>query len=336
MAVHSNFLISVLLWNYFTIISALFTVRARKSHYIVEYGSNVSMECQFTMDMGTHVENLKVLWQHSRDKMNSVEVAKYINGKDIEILQGKNLSGRMKILSYELHKGYAILHISNVKMTDAGQYLCIISSDGSDYKVMDLDVQAPYKEITAQVKDVVNSSGKTVREVSCQSFGYPEAKVTWMVDKENLTVVHNISHILTADGLFTVTSVVRVPATSNRTFTCTFWNEITGNATSLTFTVSENVKKEKSQEWKFTFASLAILIAMVFLLTVVYTQCRRFHHKKTNSHNNICANEAPTINANMSSKSEYSSNHSGNKSKNTIIDVETPSTRLTHFLRSVK
>lgn len=328
MAVHRHFLLAVLLWKCCTIINALFTVEARKSHYIAEYGSDVSMECQFTMDLVPRVENLNVLWKHIIDKMNSVEVVKYINGKDIEISQDKNNGARMKLLSNELHNGRAILHISNVKMTDAGQYFCIISSVGSDYKVINLDVQAPYKNITSQVRDVVNSSGETVREVSCQSFGYPEANVTWMVDKENFTGVHNISYTLTADRLYSVISVIRIPATSNRKLTCTFWNEIPHNPISLTFNVSENVKNEKSQEWKVLLASLAIVIVIVFLLAVVYVSGRYKRWTRTRTRNNIYANETLSIKAYTPSTGECSSEHFGNKSENAIVDVENSVTRL--------
>ncbi|KAM4051210.1 programmed cell death 1 ligand 1-like isoform 2-T4 [Anomaloglossus baeobatrachus] len=269
MAAYNYFLVIVLLWKCCTIISGLFTVRAKKSHYVAVYGNNVSMECEFTLDMGTDVEKLTILWKHSRDEVDSVDVVQHINGKDVEILQDKNYSARIKLLLEELHNGRAILHINKVKMTDAGQYLCIISSHGSDYKVLNLEVQAPYKKITKQVRDVINTSGETVREVSCQSFGYPKTNVTWVLDTENLTVVQNISYTLTADSLYNVTSVVRIPATSSTTLTCTFWNEINHNATSLTFTVSETVKNQKSQEWKLSFASLAIFIVVVVVILAV-------------------------------------------------------------------
>ncbi|XP_040273073.1 programmed cell death 1 ligand 2-like isoform X1 [Bufo bufo] len=324
MAVYSNFLLVVLLWMCCTIISGLFTVQAKKSHYMAEYGGNVSMECQFTMDLGTSIENLNVLWKHRRDNMNSVEVVKYINGKNIEISQSSSGSDRMKLLSNELRKGRAILHISKVKMTDAGQYLCIISSQGSDFKVMNLDVQAPYKEITKQVTYVVNSSGETVREVSCQSFGYPEAKVTWMIDNKNFTVVHNTSYTLTADRLFNVTSIVRIPAMSDRTLTCTFWNKITHNPTSLTFNVSENVKNEKSQAWKLSFVSLTILIVIVvFILVYVSGRYKKCHQLRTS----ICT-DTLRINADMSSANKYSSSHFGSKSGDTVVDVKNTVTRL--------
>ncbi|XP_077105272.1 programmed cell death 1 ligand 1-like isoform X3 [Ranitomeya variabilis] len=327
MASHSNFLLAVLLWKCCTIISGLFTVEAKKSHYIAVYGNNVSMECQFALDMGTGVEKLNVLWKHSRDKMDAVEVLKHINGKDIEILQDKNYSDRIKLLSNELHKGRAILHISKVKMTDAGQYLCIITSHGSDYKVLKLDVQAPYKNITTQVRDVVNSSGETVREVSCQSFGYPKANVTWVVDKENLTVVQNISYKITADRLFNVTSVVRIPVTFSATLTCTFWNEINHNETSLTFTVSGPVKNEKSQEWKLSFVSLAIWIVVVSL-AVGYGKYKRAHQKRTAFNKSRCTNDALSINDDTLATSKYSCDHFGNISENTIVDVESTVTKL--------
>ncbi|KAM3937695.1 programmed cell death 1 ligand 1-like [Leptodactylus fuscus] len=322
MAGHNNFLLAMILGMCCTIINGLFTVEARTSHYIAEYGGNVSMECQFTLDPGTHVKNLQVLWKHNIDKLKSVEVVKYINGKDIEILQGTNYSARVKLLSNELHKGRAILHISNIKRTDAGQYSCIISSHGSDYKVINLDVQAPYKKIIKQVRNVFNSSGDAVKEVSCQSFGYPKAKVTWMVDKENLTEVYNISYTLTPDKLFNVTSVVRIPAKSNRALTCTFWNEISCNATSLTFNVSENSATERSQEWRLLFSSLAIIIVIVFLLAVVYVsgQWKMFYQKRAGFHDNICTNETST--------SEYSTVNLRNNSEIIIIDAESTVTRL--------
>ncbi|XP_073398737.1 programmed cell death 1 ligand 1-like isoform X2 [Dendrobates tinctorius] len=328
MAAHSNFLIAVLLWKCCTIISGLFTVEAKKSNYIALYGSNVSMECQFALDMGTDVEKLNILWKHIREKMDAVEVVKHINGKDIEILQDKNYSDRIKLLSNELHNGRAILHINEVKMTDAGQYLCIITSHGSDYKVLKLDVQAPYKNITTQVRDVVNSSGQKVREVSCQSFGYPKANVTWVVDKENLTVVQNISYTITADRLFNVTSVVRIPGTSSTTLTCTFWNEINRNETSLTFTVSEPVKNEKSQEWKLSFVSLAILIVIVVSTAVGFGQYKRVYQKRTGFNISRCTNDTLSINDDTLATSKYSSDHFGNISVNSIVDVENTVTKL--------
>ncbi|XP_056378038.1 programmed cell death 1 ligand 1-like isoform X2 [Hyla sarda] len=297
----------------------LFTVEARKSHLIAEYGSKISLECLFKLDLETDFENLRVLWKHmTRDRKDSIEVAKFANGKDIEIFQFKNYSAHMKLLSSELHKGCAILHISNVKMTDAGQYSCIISYIGSDYKEITLDVQAPYKIITTHVREVVNSSGETVREVSCQSFGYPEAEVTWMVDKENHTVVHNTSYTLTTDMLFNVTSVVRIPDKFNRTLTCIFWNKITHNTTSLTFHVSEKVKTAKPQEWKFLFALLPLVIIIIFLLAAVYGQYKKVWHIRTTLCNSICKRETCNINANMSSATENSDAHTQIRFQNTI------------------
>ncbi|KAG8595598.1 hypothetical protein GDO81_001567 [Engystomops pustulosus] len=322
MAIRSSLLLVVLFWRCCTIsVSGLFTVEARKPHYIAEYGGNISMECQFKMDQETNVENLTILWKRIKDNINTVEVVKYINGKDSEILQEMDDNSRMKLLSNELHKGSAILHINNIKMTDAGQYVCIISSHGSDYKVINLEVQAPYKKITTQIRDVVNSFGETLKEVSCQSFGYPEAQVNWTVDKENHTLAHNISYILTADRLFNVTSVVRIPATSYRKLTCSFWNGITHNATSLSFTISENVKA-KSQEWKMLLASFTILIVIAFFLTaVVYVsgQYRRFYQIGTCFY---------MKRDNASSTRNFPSVYIRSQSENTIVDVENTVTTL--------
>ncbi|XP_069818030.1 programmed cell death 1 ligand 1-like isoform X2 [Dendropsophus ebraccatus] len=306
MAVHGIFLLAVLLWQCCTIINGLFTVEARTSHIIAEYGGNISMECRFKLDLATDFEKLNVLWKHiKRDGKDGIEVAKFANGKDLEILH----SSHMKLLSSELRNGRAILHINNVKMTDAGQYYCIISYIGADYKVINLDVQAPYKKITSHVRNVVSSSGETVKEVSCQSFGYPEAKVIWMEEKENLTMVHNISHTLTTDMLFNVTSVVRVPAESNRILTCTFWNKISHNATSHTLDVSERIQNAKPQEWKFLLVILAIIIIIASLSAAVYAQKKGFCSIRKSLCNSICTKETVRINTDMPFMCEHSSIH---------------------------
>ncbi|CAI9617634.1 unnamed protein product, partial [Staurois parvus] len=157
-------------------------------------------------------------------------------GKHVEILQDKDYRGRVKLLSDELKKGHASLRIINVKMTDAGQYLCIIAFQGSDFKEISLEVQAPYKQINTKVTDVVTSSGQTMKELSCQSVGFPKAEVTWLSSSGNISATNNISYTLTAEGLFNITSVIRISSEANRTFTCIFWSDALQNSSSENFT----------------------------------------------------------------------------------------------------
>ncbi|XP_075065278.1 programmed cell death 1 ligand 1-like [Mixophyes fleayi] len=320
MELHTAVLYAVLLWNCCTILNALFTVQARKSHYTVEYGGEVTMECNFPVKSKSDVGNMNVLWKHITDKEESVEVVKYINGKDVQVLQDKDYRGRVKLLSHELYKGRAILQISNVKITDAGQYFCIISSQGSDYKTINLEVQAPYKEIKTGVTDVVTLSGQTMKEISCQSYGYPEADVTWLSDRGNISVVHNTSYTLTADRLFNVTSVIRMFDAANMTLTCRFWNKAVQNSTSLTFTfpVSETTSNENSGEWILPAVIVTILIVLTVIAIKMHDRCTRFSAKAKNIYSNIPTNA--TLNNDTSVPSTGTC--SGYISEHTALDVE--------------
>lgn len=103
--------------------SALFTVTAPKELYIVDYGSNVTLECRF--DTGGHVElrNLKA----SLQKM-----------ENYTSLQ----SERASLLEEQLPLGKASFHIPRVQLTDAGQYRClIIYGLAWDYKYLTLKVK---------------------------------------------------------------------------------------------------------------------------------------------------------------------------------------------------
>ncbi|XP_063770052.1 programmed cell death 1 ligand 1-like [Pseudophryne corroboree] len=317
---HSTILKAILLWNCCTVLNALFTVQTMKSQYTVEYGSDVTMECHFPMTSESDVKNLNVLWKHSRDNEKSVELVKYLNGREVLILQDKDYTDRVKLLSHELYNGRAVLQIRNVTITDAGQYFCIISSQGSDYKMITLEVQAPYKEITTRVTDVVTLSGETMKEISCQSFGYPEAEVTWQSDRGNLSLVPNTSYTLTDERLFNVTSVIRILDAANRTFTCLFWNKAIKNSTWLTFTlpVSETNSKEKSRDWIFAAVTVIILLILTVTVLIVLGRWKSLSVKGTNLYNNIHTNETHCINASMLSTGKCSDHNS----EHTAIEVE--------------
>lgn len=95
---------------------------------------------------------------------------------------------------------------------------------------------APYKQINTKVTDVVTSSGQTMKDLSCQSVGYPKAEVTWLSNSGNISAINNISYIYTAEGLFNITSVIRISSEANKTFTCIFWNNALQNSSSQYFT----------------------------------------------------------------------------------------------------
>ncbi|XP_059870691.1 programmed cell death 1 ligand 2 isoform X3 [Delphinus delphis] len=179
--------------------AALFTVTVPKEMYTVDYGGNVTLECDF--DTGGHVElgDLKA-------SLQKVE-------NDTTLL-----SERAILLEEQLPLGKALFHIPQVQVRDAGQYRClIIYGIAWDYKYLTLKVKASYKKINTRNLKV---PGTDEVELTCQAVGYPLAEVSW----PNISVPTNTSHTKTSEGLYQVTSVLRLKPHPGRNFSCVFWN----------------------------------------------------------------------------------------------------------------
>lgn len=125
--------------------TALFTVEVPQQLYTAEYGSNVTMECRFPVNGSVDLGLLTVIWEQKRQGgLQSKEVYTFHNGKALRPSQHPDYRGRASLLLTELKSGRAILQITNVKITDAGSYLCLIDYQGVDYKYIDLEVKGEW------------------------------------------------------------------------------------------------------------------------------------------------------------------------------------------------
>uniref|UniRef100_A0A8C3TI04 CD274 molecule n=1 Tax=Chelydra serpentina TaxID=8475 RepID=A0A8C3TI04_CHESE len=170
---------------------ALFTVDVPQPQYIVEYGSNVTMECRFR-----------------------------VNG------QLNSYAGRVKLFKDKLQFGQSMLQVTNVKPTDAGTYLCLIGYEGADYKTITLQVKAPYRNITKRTVIVQRTAVHNEWELTCQSKGYPKAEIIWHNgEHQDFSDKANTSYETGTDQLYSVTSVLKTNTSINETFHCIFWNK---------------------------------------------------------------------------------------------------------------
>ncbi|NWW87747.1 PD1L2 protein, partial [Rhynochetos jubatus] len=202
---------------------ALFTVEVPQKLYVVEYGSNVTMECRFPVNGSLNLKLLTVLWEQKRQgQTQSKEVYILRNGKAFPASQHHDYVGRATLLQSELKLGRAILQISSVKITDAGSYLCIIDYQGVDYKYITLQVKASYKRINTQV---IRKPGEDKFVFMCQSEGFPLAEVFWQNENFNLSGFANTTYTLTADGLYNVTSILMFKPNMSDNYSCVFWNK---------------------------------------------------------------------------------------------------------------
>ncbi|KAM8960552.1 programmed cell death 1 ligand 1 [Pelodytes ibericus] len=280
MDLHRHLAFVILFWNHWHVLT-LFTVQAVQTHYTAELGTEVSMACHFKVGSDIRIEDLTVYWEHIDEGRKTSEVAKLFKGHEEFSAQHKAFKGRVKMLKDELAKGNAVIQISNVSPRDSGQYRCIIASKGSDYTVVNLDVQAAYRKINTYVTDILSVSGERMKELKCQSVGYPKAEVTWLNEQANLSALVNTSYTRSADHMFNVTSVIRISSASNKTFTCSFWNKAFQEATSSTFTIpDEHTTTDKGSYLPSIIIPLMLTAVVVlgFVIAKVYSS-----HKKKNN-----------------------------------------------------
>ncbi|XP_058421295.1 programmed cell death 1 ligand 2 [Diceros bicornis minor] len=224
--------------------AALFIVTVPKEQYTVDYGSNVTLECDF--DTGGHVE--------LTDLKASLQKAE--NDTSLH-------SERATLLEDQLPLGKALFHIPRVQVRDAGQYRClIIYGVAWDYKYLSLKVKASYKKINTHILKV---PGTDEIEITCQAEGYPLAEVSW----PNVSVPANTSHTKTSEDLYQVTSVLRLKPHPGRNFSCEFWN---ANVKELTSAI---IDPQDEMEPKIPSTSLlhvfipSFIIALMFIATMI-------------------------------------------------------------------
>ncbi|KAM7077478.1 programmed cell death 1 ligand 2-like [Ciconia maguari] len=221
----------LLLETQLCVVSALFTVEVPQQLYIVEYGSNVTMECRFPVNGSLNLGLLTVVWEQKRQgQSKSKEVYTFRKGKAFPPSQHHDYIGRAALLQSELKLGRAILQITSVKITDAGSYLCLIDYQGVDYKYITLEVKASYKRINTQV---MRKPGEDKFVFICQSEGFPLAEVFWQNEKNfNLSGSANTTYTLTTDGLYNVTSILTFKPNMSENYSCVFWNKELNGETS--------------------------------------------------------------------------------------------------------
>ncbi|XP_038864446.1 myelin-oligodendrocyte glycoprotein-like isoform X2 [Salvelinus namaycush] len=177
-------------------------------------GGDVILPC-FLRPTRSAVEE-SVEWQ--RPVLEPKEVHLYQDRGDDNVLQNPSYSGRTSLFSEELKNGNISLKLTNVKLSDAGNYTCYIPTLGHQKTTIELYVggAAPRPWVS-----IVETKDKEV-VLKCEAEG--------LVYKPELVLLNSKGTILPADepterpmdseGLYTVTRYFTVQKTVTNVFTC--------------------------------------------------------------------------------------------------------------------
>ncbi|XP_075135098.1 programmed cell death 1 ligand 1-like [Leptodactylus fuscus] len=257
------------------IILALFVVTAPKSIYTAQYGDTVEMICNFPVPKEDDLRKLKVSWKHVQiNQAEARQVTIFSNGREDVLNQEKTYKGRASLVIQELKNGAAILNITEVKLSDAGTYLCLLQLGGSDYQEITLNVQASYSRIVTYS----NVSEEHDISLTCESVGFPEAEVYWKKDGVNVSSSVNTSQTRTTDGLYKVISTLK-GVDVNHYYQCEFWNKALNEMTEASLKHSGHVEllthgsnypqKNDSGHHSHTVIIISIIGCIAILLIVM-------------------------------------------------------------------
>uniref|UniRef100_K7G9L2 CD274 molecule n=1 Tax=Pelodiscus sinensis TaxID=13735 RepID=K7G9L2_PELSI len=250
-------------WHF---LNALFTVEVPQPLYTVEYGSNVTMECRFRVNGQLKLQDLSIIWVKKEE--HTKEVYKLHKGKENFQTQHSNFRGRVKLLKDKLELGQSVLQVTNIKLTDAGTYRCLIGYEGADYKTITLQVKAPYRNITKRTVTAQTTAGHNKWELTCQSKGYPKAEVIWKNgEHQDLSDKANTIYETGTDQLYSVTSTLKTNTSINETFHCIFWNkELKENTSAILIIPGYTVASQRINSRRYIGTTVAVFAVFGSLL----------------------------------------------------------------------
>ncbi|XP_062890785.1 CD276 antigen-like isoform X2 [Mobula hypostoma] len=119
------YFLSVLVGIGFSFASVEFQVSTPETPVTAVYGQYTVLTCSFPVNAEIGLDKLVINWQ----RLSTEEVVySYYYGKGQLSRQSPRYSGRTSLFPEDITNGNASLRLDSVKLEDAGQYLCYVSS----------------------------------------------------------------------------------------------------------------------------------------------------------------------------------------------------------------
>ncbi|KAI4880882.1 hypothetical protein NFI96_015355, partial [Prochilodus magdalenae] len=259
-------------------LQALFIVEPEQDSYDGKLHSNIRIVCRFTPV--ENISQLSVIWQRV-DPQPSLEVYRLEKGLENHHFTDKYFQNRARLLKEELKKHRAVLELSQLQMNDSGTYQCIIRLEETDYKKTTLTVLAPY----TPVKKSIRRLDKEEVELSCESQGFPLARMVWSdgsLGELLLNKRSKNSSEKTSEGTYNITSQVTVSENAINNYTCSILMEGKVHQ-SATFSIPGEIPGKN--KWPHGYAAISVMAVMCmgFAITSVILLRRKKGQKNRQS-----------------------------------------------------
>ncbi|XP_067865263.1 butyrophilin subfamily 1 member A1-like [Heterodontus francisci] len=196
-----------------------FLVRGPDDPVVAIVGEDALLECQLMPDQSA--SNMVVQWLKSG--LDS-PVHVYRNKEDDIVVQHKNYRARTELIKDELTKGSISLRIKNTKISDGGEYKCLVDDKtNSAEAAVILEVVGLGTEPWIQMKQYHKNGIQLV----CKSSGwYSEPGILWINEDGDNLIQAETRYQQDSNGLVDVQSNIEITKQSTNRFKCLIWNEM--------------------------------------------------------------------------------------------------------------
>lgn len=250
---------------------AVMELQVPEQPVVALYGKDITLNCSFSHASPFNLSDLSVFWQLTDTKRN---VHGYWEGHDQLVDQAESFANRTSLFPAQLGMGNVSLLLSRVVVADEGSYTCFVKVQDYGSAALLLQVAATYSKPVVTVESESNLRPGDELALTCVAYGgYPVADVVWQDGAgRNLTDNITTSVVANEEGLFTLTSILRVVLEPNSTYTCQLINPLLGEEGNAFVTVTgQNIAFPPVALWVTVGLAVCLLVLLIALAAV----CRR-------------------------------------------------------------
>ncbi|XP_041641577.1 CD276 antigen isoform X2 [Cheilinus undulatus] len=234
---------------------AMLEVHVPEQPVVALHGMDATLGCSFSPASPFNLSDLSVFWQLTDTKRS---VHGYWEGHDQLADQAERFANRTSLFPAQLGLGNTSLLLSRVVVADEGSYTCFVRVQDYGSAALLLQVAAPYSKPIVTSKPESNLRPGDEVALTCVAYGgYPEADVIWQ-DGGGRNLTDNITNSVVAneEGLFTMSSVLKVMVEPNSTYSCRLINPLLGEEGYASVTITAEEAKELEEEESKTAMTL--------------------------------------------------------------------------------
>ncbi|XP_049649074.1 butyrophilin subfamily 1 member A1-like [Accipiter gentilis] len=233
-------------------------------------GEDVVLPCHLSPRL--NAENMEVRWFRTQF---FVYVHLYDSGQDHYSSQMPEYQGRTEFLKEGISVGNASLRILRTRLSDEGQYHCLIK-DGDFYEEATLELNIAVSG-SSPLLSVEDYQDRGIR-VGCRASGwYPKPEMLWRDFQGRQLPSFTESSSQDPDGFFEVEKSIVIQRNAKQNVSCSVRNTRLPQQKDLTVSISDPIFPKDSPWMAALFATLAVCLPSLVVVILFVLRLRAQH-----------------------------------------------------------